>query len=206
MRVGAARHPPIPPCAQEDYEGGRNAAGRKIGGIMRPLGIALAALVGFFALALAGTASAQTPPVVTLVSKSPPQEAVWGSYCVSVEWTLCADYPNVEPRWLSVVRPGERVTIVFEKTKSVTGDVWVHKRGCEDDPPKRTFAITRARTRWTVPRSFRGRFELNLEAAEFRTVDGRAGDMSATLGILVSKTRPESLVRNRGLLACGELN
>jgi hypothetical protein len=191
------------------------ALGRKIGGRVahrRVLTAVLAVIVGPFAAVLGGAASAakevpQRPPVITLLSKSPPQRAVWESFCVSVVGfgELCADTPNLEPRWLSVVRPGERVTIVFEKTMKVSGDVWVYKRGCEREPARRTFATTKARTHWVVPRSFRGRFELNLFADEFHTADGRVGDVSATLGILVSKTRPKGLVRNRGLLACGEL-
>jgi hypothetical protein len=170
--------------------------------------IALALVVGVNASA---THIPQTPPVIVLDSKSPTQRAVLGSFCVDAPTgeeelgvTLCADAPDPEPRWLSVVRPGERVTIWFRKTLSVSGTVYVYKRGCEDQPPRRTFELTGPRTGWNVPSGFRGRFELDLFASEFATVDGRHGDTGAALGMLVSKKRDRGLIPNRGRLACGE--
>jgi hypothetical protein len=159
--------------------------------------------------ALAGAASAsaavpQTPPVIKLLSGSPAQRAVWGSFCVTVtddHVHLCVDGVNPEPRWLSVVRPGERITLRFRQTLEASGDVFVYKRGCERAQPRWTFAITGPETRWRVPPWSRGRFELSL-GATFATVDGRSGDTSAALGILSSKTRERGLLPNRDRLAC----
>jgi hypothetical protein len=155
----------------------------------------------------------QRPPVVTLVSKSPPQRGVWGSFCVFMppdeegsSVGLCADFADdPEPRRLSVVRPGERVTMLLRKTTSASGRVSVYARGCEDRPARRTFEIKGRRTSWVVPRRSRPgrRFELAL-GFEFETVDGRRGDTEASLGMLVSKTRDRALVRNRDSLDCGE--
>jgi hypothetical protein len=113
--------------------------------------------------------------------------------------------PYPEPRSLSVVRPGERIKIVFRKTTEVSGGVAVYKRGCENQPPRATFKLTRARSRWTVPRWFRGRFELSLYA-RFATVDGRSGSTDAALGLFVGKERDRGLVKNRDRLDCGELD
>jgi hypothetical protein len=119
--------------------------------------------------------------------------------------TLCADMADdPEPRWLSVVRPGERITIRLRKTTSAEGQVFVYARGCEDRPARRSFEIAGRKTTWVVPRWFGSkRFELSLWF-EFATVDGRRGDTEASLGMLVSKTRDRALVRNRDSLDCGE--
>jgi hypothetical protein len=167
-------------------------------------------------LVVGGSASAthipQRPPVIVLDSKSPNQRSDWGSFCVSVPpdpgdsvgVTLCAEAPDdPEPRSLSVVRPGERITIVFRKTKDVSGTVGVYKRGCEDQPPRRTLEITHPRTQWRVPSFFRGRFEISL-FAYFATVDGRSGSTQGALGFFVSKKRERGLIPNRGRLDCGE--
>ena len=154
----------------------------------------------------------QRPPVIVLESKSPDQRAVWGSFCVSVPpepgdsvvVTLCADMlDDPEPRSLSVARPGERITVAFRRTKKVSGGVAIYKRGCENRPPRATFELKRARTRWRVPRAFRGRFELSI-FADFATVDGRSGDTEAALGLLVGKKRDRGLIANRDRLDCGE--
>lgn len=153
----------------------------------------------------------QRPPVIVLESKSPNQRAVWGSFCVSVPpepgesvgVTLCADGFDPEPRSLSVVRPGERIRIVFRRTEKVSGSVAIYKRGCENQPPRATFELTRARTRWRVPRKFRGRFELSI-FADFATVDGRYGDTDGALGLIVSKERERGRIVNGDRLRCGE--
>jgi hypothetical protein len=154
----------------------------------------------------------QRPPVISLRSKSPRQRGVWGTFCVTmppnkdgVSVSLCADAADdPEPRWLSVVRPGERIVIWLRKTTSASGTVFVYARGCEDRPARRTFKITGRRTAWVVPPGFGAKsFELSLWF-EFTTTDGRYGDTEAALGILVSNTRERDLVPNRNRLDCGE--
>jgi hypothetical protein len=156
----------------------------------------------------------QRPPVVNLRSGSPWQRGVWGTFCVSVPLgddgtgvTLCADLADdPEPRWLSVVRPGERIEIFLRKTTSASGSVSVYARGCEDRPARRSFRIRGPRTAWVVPRlwgSKTKRFELSL-GFQFAMEDGRSGDTQAALGIFVSKTRDRGLVLNRNSLDCGE--
>jgi hypothetical protein len=122
-----------------------------------------------------------------------------------VSVSLCADAADdPEPRWLSVVRPGERIVIWLRKTTSASGTVFVYARGCEDRPARRTFKITGRRTAWVVPPGFGAKsFELSLWF-EFTTTDGRYGDTEAALGILVSNTRERDLVANRNRLDCGE--
>jgi hypothetical protein len=153
----------------------------------------------------------QRPPVVNLRSRSPWQRGVWGTFCVFVPdedgggVSLCADAADdPEPRWLSVVRPGERIAIFLRKAATASGAAFVYPRGCEDRPARRSFEIAGRRTTWVVPpRSGPKRVELSLWF-RFTTVDGRVGDTDAALGILVSRTRARGLVPNRNSLDCGE--
>lgn len=152
----------------------------------------------------------QRPPPVFLVSRAGSQRSVQESFCVHISYDdgtglgLCADTTDLEPRRLSVVRPGERITIRLRGAKTVEGEVAVYPRGCEDRA-RWSFAITGRTTHWTVPRTIRRerRFELDL-FAYFTTGDGRSGDTSNTLGLLVSRTRPRDVIRAGRSLACGE--
>jgi photosystem II stability/assembly factor-like uncharacterized protein len=155
--------------------------------------------------------SPQAPPPIFLVSEAGFQRAAQGSFCLTItndDGTgigLCADTVDPEPRRLSIVRPGERVTIRLRGATFAAGRVSVHPRGCEDRVRWR-FRLTGPTTRWTVPRISRPekRFELDVSAV-FRTADGRSGDTWGTLGLLVSKTRARDVIPAGDSLACGQL-
>jgi RTX calcium-binding nonapeptide repeat (4 copies) len=152
----------------------------------------------------------QRPPPVFLVSRAGSQRSVQESFCVHISYDdgtglgLCADTTDLEPRRLSVVRPGERITIRLRGATSAEGEVAVYPRGCEDRA-RWSFAITGRTTHWTVPRTIRReqRFELDL-FADFTTGDGRQGDTSNTVGLLVSRARRREIIRAGTSLACGE--
>jgi hypothetical protein len=153
----------------------------------------------------AAAAPTQTPPVVVLRSEAGVQRAVQGSYCVTVPTGTgfvfgCADLVDPEPRWLSVVRPKEGVVIRVRRTDVARGVVLVHPRGCESRTVE-TFKIRRPTTRWHV-RLDPGRYELEVSISEFVATDGRFGDTTAALGLLVSESRPLGFVPARDSLAC----
>jgi hypothetical protein len=157
------------------------------------------------ASAAVAASSSQRPPPIVLRSTAGRQRAVQGSFCVTgpVEggWvTLCADTIDPEPRWLSVVRPKERVTIRVRGATSARGVVVVHPRGCENRIA-RTFYIRRSTKRWVVQLE-PGRYELDVSISEFTTSDGRSGDTTAALGLLVSETRATDVIPANGSLAC----
>jgi hypothetical protein len=157
-----------------------------------------------------GASPPQTPPRISLVSKAGAQRGVEGSYCVAVVTdeggvVRCADGVDPEPRRLSVVRPRERVTIRLRGATEADGAVSVHPRGCEDLTRWR-FKITGPITHWIVPRILRPKrrfFELSL-FAEFTMADGRTGDTSGALGLLISRTRPRDVIPAHDHLACGQ--
>jgi hypothetical protein len=145
-----------------------------------------------------------SPPTIVLKSVAGAQRATQGSYCISVPTSdsfvvLCADYVDPEPRWLSIVRPKEHVTIRVRGATMARGSVWVHPRGCERRVVQR-FKVMRPTRRWLV-RLDPGRYELSLYL-RFRTADGRSGDTSGALGLLVSKTRVQDVIAANDSLAC----
>ncbi|MDQ4081501.1 MAG: hypothetical protein M3123_01220 [Actinomycetota bacterium] len=159
------------------------------------------------ALALPVAARAQRPPPILLESGAGIQRAVQESYCVSkVDETggagVCADTPDLRPRRLSVVRPGEVVTIALPGATIVRRDPGCHPL-CEAGAAVfrlgrrkalvARFRLAGERTRWLV-RLRPGAYEVEVFVGLFRTTDGRSGDTSGSLGILVSRTQPRRIV------------
>jgi hypothetical protein len=131
---------------------------------------------------------------------------VQGNYCITVPTGSgfvieCADLVDPEPDWLSVVRPKEWVDIRVRRSATARGVVLVYAGGCEDQIID-TFNIRKPTTRWHVGLD-PGRYELEVRISEFEAIDGRFGDTSATLGLVVSENRTQRLVPARDKLACG---
>ena len=158
--------------------------------------------VAFVALALTPPVGAQTqpsqdPPRIVLMSKAGTQRAVQETFCVSVVIgetgvSRCVDTVDLPPARLSVVRPGETVAIVVRGATTARGVVSIHPLG----QPNRvvlTLRVSAPKTTWRVrlrPRAY----ELDVEIARFETADGRSGDTSATLGVLVDRDRPLRII------------
>ena len=159
------------------------------------------------ALALPAAARAQCPPPILLESRAGVQRAMQESYCVTKAddtggVTLCADTLDLRPRRLSVVRPGEVVTIAVPGATIVHRDPSCHPR-CEASAAvyrlggRKTlvarFRLSGERTGWPV-RLRPGAYEVEVFVGLFRTMDGRSGSTSGSLGILVSRTRPRRVL------------
>jgi hypothetical protein len=158
---------------------------------------------GAQAVAASGESLNFNPPRVVMTSVAGRQQAVRGSSCITVPTgtgfvTACGDTPDVEPRWLSVVRPKEHITLRV-RAKKVDGAFYVHPRGCERRITA-TFKIKHPQRRWVVHLR-PGRYELSF-FLNFLTADGRFGDTSGTLGLLVSRTRDLELIPAGDSLSC----
>lgn len=141
------------------------------------------------------------PPVIALKSKAGPQRATQGSYCVfNGQVEACADMVDPEPRRLSIVRPRERLVIRVKDSKIATGVVFVRPRGCERKTVE-TFDIGHPGTAWRA-RKRPGKYELEVFVTEFATADGRSGDTSGALGILVAKKRARDVIDAGDKLSC----
>jgi hypothetical protein len=125
------------------------------------------------------------------------QEAVRGSSCVANDdggvVAVCTDAGAVHPEWLSVVHPGETVTVAVVGA-SLTGPPGVARArplGCPETGAA-TFPLDGASTTWTVALP-PGAYELEVAVA-FQTADGRSGDLSGALGLLVDPEREPGIV------------
>lgn len=154
--------------------------------------VAVAALVATSAPAVAEDGGGTLrPPKIVLTSVAGRQRAVQESYCVqrtSEDGTMvsgCADTVELGPRQLSVVRPGETVTIRLRGATVVEGIATVHPLGRTGKTVLR-FRLKGPQTRWRIrlrPRAY----EIDVEVARFETSDLRRGDTSGTVGILVAR-------------------
>jgi hypothetical protein len=133
------------------------------------------------------------------VSKAGTQRAAQESFCV--QWPphgetsgggICADTDDLLPRRLSVVRPGEVVTIRLRGATSLSeGSAAVRVLGKERSI--RRFPLRGPSTRWRV-RLRPGAYEVEVSVGRFETSDGRVGDTGGSLGILVDRERKLRLV------------
>jgi hypothetical protein len=136
------------------------------------------------------------PPVV-LESLAGRQEAVRGSSCVANGGgggvAVCSDPGAVHPGWLSVVRPGETVTVALVGASLVgsSGVARARPLGCGGTEAT-TFPLDRTRTVWKVALA-PGAYELEVAVA-FETADGRSGDVSGALGLLVDPEREPGIL------------
>ena len=169
---------------------------------MRRLLIALPAALLAATLVLAIPAPAthrKDPPPTVLVTKAGTQRAAQESSCVelfshedgTLVQSMCGDTPDLPPRRLSVVRPGEVVTIAFRGAIEISdGSAAVRLLGKRRSISR--FELPAPRTRWRV-RLRPGAYEVEL-FARFRTADGRGGDTSASLGLVVDRKRKLEIV------------
>jgi hypothetical protein len=152
------------------------------------------------------------PPPVLLESAAGRQEAVLGSYCVTytdeasgMGTGICTDSERPSPKQLSTVRPGEEIRILLvdahvvppegcaaEDEQSCIGSVAIHPLGCERKTLAEVPLALGPATTWRV--EFEpGAYELDV-FAYFEGEDGRSGDISASLGLLVDETAPHEVV------------
>ena len=127
------------------------------------------------------------PPALELVSEAGSQRAAQGSYCVSGPVSgECTDLEApVRPEQVSVVRPGEVVTIAFAGADAVEGSASVRRLGCDEELLSLPLE---PETSWKVELE-PGSYEVAAEAVAFEA--GRAsGDTSGVLGVVVDATAP----------------
>ena len=138
------------------------------------------------------------PPEIVLESDAGRQVAVGGGFCVtyvdeeSGQGTgLCTDMEQPSPEQLSTVRPGEEIAILVEESE-VDGRAIVRRLGCDRPALARIPLGPGAATTWQVDLA-PGAYELELFLT-FETADGRSGDTSAALGMLVDANAPLEIV------------
>ncbi|HYM63114.1 MAG TPA: hypothetical protein VES61_00390 [Gaiellaceae bacterium] len=151
----------------------------------------------------------ETPraPKLLLRSSAGSQEAVPGSSCVSGQGVgVCSDGAYPHPKQLSIVRPGEVITVSLEQAQVVRaetckggrerdciGVIRVHPLGCEQLVAYTISLEPGQATRWKVAVP-PGAYELET-FAYFESDDGRTGgDVSGGFGLYVDASRSAAVV------------
>jgi hypothetical protein len=143
------------------------------------------------------------PPPIVLVSEAGRQEAVQGSYCITKVSAsgegegVCADTGFPHPEQVSLVRPGEEVTIeivgatIVDRPEGCSpacpSIVTVYPLGCGPEQAVADFELTGAATTWKVDLEA-GAYELAV-FAYFDAGDEGTGDTSGGLGLRVDPDR-----------------
>jgi hypothetical protein len=141
------------------------------------------------------------PPAIELVSEAGVQRAAPGSYCVDDPQAGVGECVDREapagPEQLSVVRPGETVTIALVGSTAVDGAVSVRRLGCEEELAS---VPLEPETRWEVDLE-PGAYELWI----FTTFEAGSagGDTSGVLGLVVDAAAPLEIRAARPPAACG---
>ena len=147
------------------------------------------------------------PPDVLLVSEAGRQAGVVGSYCVdnpAAGFGECADGTRPAAERANVVRPGETVTIALDgalavrasschsRDQSCIGEALVSPAGCGAVTVDRVFLERGEETRWRVDLE-PGPYELQA-FVYFEADDGRSGDVSVALGLVVDPDAERAVV------------
>jgi hypothetical protein len=146
------------------------------------------------------------PPSVFLESAAGRQQAVLGSYCVDAQLEGgCADSGPIHPAQVTVARSGEAMKFVLENAQvrrppgcvapteqACIGAVTVRPLGCARRSLATIPLVLGRETRWTVDLE-PGAYQLDA-FAYFESDDGRTGDVSESLGLLVDTARPPGIV------------
>jgi hypothetical protein len=150
------------------------------------------------------------PPPIVLVSTAGKQEATRGSACVQYADPAsgegagaCSDVAGpLHPERISIVRRGETTLVIVAGASTREGSVTVRPLGCAD---RQTLGFDLAsgtdETRWRVDLE-PGAYQLDV-FTRFETTDGRSGDVSGSLGILVGDSDARRIVpATAGLAVC----
>jgi hypothetical protein len=136
-----------------------------------------------------GTVAEAGPPKIVLTSHAGIQMATLGSYCgPSNGAMMCADTPEPHPTEVSVVRPGEAVSIRLVGHRVLSGSqISVKPYGCAQDVLE-TFRLDPGNeaTTWEVSLE-PGEFELHV-FARFAYGEALRGDVSGALGLRVDES------------------
>jgi hypothetical protein len=148
------------------------------------------------------------PPPIFLESDAGRQEAVQGGYCLTrvnesgAGEGICTDTAFPHPDELSVVRPGDTITITLEGADIVVSTgcsqastcpiVTIYPLGCGPDRAVAEFELIGSTTAWKVELE-PGAYEL-LVFLYFDDGAGTSGDVSGAVGLLVDREREPAIV------------
>jgi hypothetical protein len=136
------------------------------------------------------------PPTILLISAAGKQPAAQGSYCVTgLSSGACADMAGpTHPEEMSVLHSGDRATVALAGAFVMDeGSVVVRPLGCQDKETL-SFDLTpgMGETHWRVQLE-PGAYQFDV-FTRFHSDDGRNGDVSGSLGLLIESAGPPRTV------------
>jgi hypothetical protein len=144
---------------------------------------------------------APEPPAIVLSSAAGKQTAVQESFCVTdpaAGTGICADTPDLDPEQVSIVGPGEEVSVAFADGGNGELSLAARPLGCTD---RELAPIDLVDGQWTVDLE-PGAYELQAFAT-FGDATAPSGDTAGSLGLLVDPDREPAIVRAEPeLFAC----
>jgi hypothetical protein len=148
------------------------------------------------------------PPPIVLETEAGRQEAVQGSYCIThlseggLGEGLCVDTLRPHPAELSVVAPGDEITISLPGATIVTeppgcsgpcdSTVSLRPLGCGEEQ-EATRVLDEDGLTWTVDLE-PGAYQLDVFVQHFDDGKGMTGDTSGSLGLLVDADRDPAII------------
>jgi hypothetical protein len=137
------------------------------------------------------------PPTILLISPAGKQPAAHGSYCMTggLSSGVCADMAGpIHPEEMSVLHPGDRAIVALAGAFEMDeGSAVVRPLGCQDKETL-SFDLTpgMSETHWRVQLE-PGAYQLDV-FTRFHSNDGRNGDVSGSLGLLIESAGPPRTV------------
>ena len=140
------------------------------------------------------------PPVIVLASVAGKQIATRGSYCITAvdpssgqNAGRCADSTWPHPDRVTVVKPGDGVSLILSDAQvRGNGTVTVLPYGCEQTIVKTIPLNARAQSTAFAVDLDPGAYELQV-FTRFSSDDGRRGDVSGGLGLVVADDRSPTI-------------
>jgi hypothetical protein len=140
------------------------------------------------------------PPPVVLVSQAGKQIAAQGSFCVNYVdpasgegQGICSDGPAPVPKQMTIVHPGDGATLLIaDSTLKKERTVTVRPLGCSNRETETLELPITGQLHWQVDLD-PGAYQLDV-FAQFESNDGRSGDLSGSLGMLVSESDARAIV------------
>lgn len=136
----------------------------------------------------------RAPPPIVLASRAGRQMGVLLRYSIETDTGgYGAEAPPAHPARVTIVRPGEEVSISMRAGGPTQRLVVVRRLGCEQ-PALASVVLDAGTPRWRAPRR-PGAYELEVTVPYFKPKRDATGSATWVLGLLVDATRTPAVVR-----------
>jgi hypothetical protein len=141
------------------------------------------------------------PPPIVLESRAGRQTAVITSATFETSSEGSAVEARLDVEKVSIVRPGESISIAMAGVGPTQRLIIVRQLGC-DHPARASIVLDTGRERWSAPRR-PGAYEVEVTVPYFKPKRGGTGSATGLVGVLVDPTRDLAVIpAARDLFVC----